>query len=267
MNKILIIQLIIIYSLLVACENIIEYSPYQVKTNHLKNDKNIKIIQHLCSDSLEFLPFKIALIGDTHTYYDDFDDMVTVLNKLDSVDFIVHLGDITLSGINREFLWYCNIIDRLRIPIITIVGNHDFLANGYQMYIELFGKSNFSFEYNNCNLVFFDNIIWERNGADPNFEWLYKQTEPDSVKKYTHQFVFAHIPPWDESFSIGNEYLYNIMMESNNVSLSIHGHTHSFLYDKYYDNTPYLVIGDASDREIVVLSVLHDSILVNKITF
>lgn len=248
---------------LFSCENIIEYSPYQVKSSVTGKNRNQKAISRIkASSSLDFQPFKIALIGDSHTYYDDFKDQVKVLNSLDSIDFIVHMGDITLSGIYREFIWFGEIIDKLNKPIITIIGNHDCLANGEAMYYEMFGDFNFEMEYNNCKLVFFDNIIWERNVQDPDFEWLNKSLS--NRPEYTHQFVFAHIPPWGEPFSIGNTYLYNYLMERHNVTLSVHGHMHKFSYTNPFGQIPYLVTGDSKDREIVVLEVLKDTVLVNR---
>lgn len=252
--------------MLSSCESVIEYSPYQVKTSETGSDLNIEAMEGILSQSSEeFKPFKIALIGDSHTYYDDFEDQVAAVNKLDSIDFVVHMGDVTLSGIYREFVWFSEIIGKVEKPVITIIGNHDCLSNGAEMYKVMFGDFNFEFEYNNCHLCFFDDNIWERNNEDPDFIWLNQKLS--TGESYTHQFVFAHIPPWDDQFSIGNTYLYNLIMESNNVMASIHGHTHTFSYSKYFDNVPYLVTGDSQDREIVVLEVLENSIRVDKKSF
>ncbi|MBN2818547.1 MAG: metallophosphoesterase [Bacteroidales bacterium] len=252
---------------LFGCDNLIEYSSYEVSKDETGKHRNLKAINTIAQQSGErFKPFKIALIGDSHTYYDDFTDQINAINKLDSVDLVVHLGDITLSGIYREFVWYGEIIDKINKPIITIIGNHDCLANGESMYQQMFGPSNFVLEYSDCQLVFFNDIIWERNVKDPDFEWL--EASLSNKKAYTHQFVFAHIPPWDEQFSIGNGMLYNYLMENNQVSASVHGHTHRFSYSKHYDgNVPYLVTGDSEDREIVVLEVQQDTILVDRKSF
>ncbi|PZX15311.1 calcineurin-like phosphoesterase family protein [Breznakibacter xylanolyticus] len=207
----------------------------------------------------------MALIGDSHTYYDDFEDQVAAINRMDSIDFVIHMGDLTLSGINREFQWYGRIIDNLSLPVITLIGNHDCLSNGELVYREMFGPFNFSLVYNNCQLVFFDDNIWERNVKDPDFQWLHNELQ--NGKGVSHQLVFAHIHPWDGQFSVGNTYLYNQIMESNNVTASIHGHAHKFSYDKRFGKIPYLITGDSTDREVVVLEVQKDTILVNRKTF
>lgn len=254
----------IAFSFFQCCDTLFEYSPYQVKTND-------RLLNQSASEQLrsksksDFKPFRIALIGDSHTYYDEFKRLIDAINRIDNIDFVVHLGDITLSGIYREFLWYSEIIARLNKPVVTVIGNHDCLANGETMYRNMFGDFNFNCTYNNCKLVFWDDIIWERNNKDPDFEWL--QKEMSDEKWYTHKVVFAHIQPWDAQFSMGNRLLYNRILEKNGVSLSIHGHQHKFYYDKYFGKVPYLLIPDATDREIVVAEVLYDTILVHIVQF
>ncbi|MBN1987989.1 MAG: metallophosphoesterase [Bacteroidales bacterium] len=245
-----------------GCENLIEYSPYEAKVKDGESNLNGKAIKVLAAkSSSEFKPFRFAVIGDSHTYYDDFKDQIAAINRIDSIDFVVHMGDITLSGIYREFMWYRDIIKPLKYPIITLIGNHDCLSNGEFMYKEMFGEFNFWMDYNSCQLVFFDDNIWERNGDDPDFPWLDGVLSAQGA--WNHKFVFAHIQPWDQQFSIGNGHLYNFIMDRNDVSLSVHGHTHNYYFGSYYKdwfgNVQYLVSGDSEDREIVLVDVFEDS--------
>lgn len=250
-----------------SCENLIEYSPYQAGVESFGEKRNVQTIRDLEEQSLDgFHPFRIALIGDSHTYCDDFQKQITALNEMDSIDFVVHNGDITLSGIYREFVWYEDITNDLRKPLITLIGNHDFLSNGEYIYREMFGPFNFTLDYNNCRLVFFDDTIWEKNVEDPDFGWLNEAL--DVGEGITHVFVFAHIPPWSKQFSVGNHYLYNTIIEEQDVSLSVHGHTHSYFYGKRDDSeVPFLVTGDTEDREIIVIDVQADTLMVSRKTF
>ncbi|MFW6043022.1 MAG: metallophosphoesterase family protein [Marinilabiliaceae bacterium] len=266
-TKIRLASLLMVLVLTGACEDIIEYSPYQAGTGSEKEKSNNKAIDELSGQSKDdFEPFTIAIIGDSHTYYDDFEDQIEVLNQIDSIDFVVHNGDITLSGIYREFVWFKDIVDALRYPLITIIGNHDFLSNGKVVFQDMFGPLNFTLDYNNCRFVFFDDIIWEKNVEDPDFEWLYNACNTEN--KATHTFVFAHIPPWNKSFSMGNRYLYYYIIDEKNVSISIHGHTHSFFHGKKENSeVPFLITGDSRDREIVLLNVRADTLIINRENF
>ncbi|MBP9029838.1 MAG: metallophosphoesterase [Bacteroidales bacterium] len=253
-----------------ACTDLMEYSPYEGKVQEGSRSLNQTAIGKLqLQSSKTFKPFTFAIIGDSHTYYDDFIKQISVLNNLDSIDMVIHMGDITLSGIYREFLWYRDIIKPLKYPLITIIGNHDYLSNGEYMYRDMFGPTNFSFTYNNCLLVFFDDITWERNTKDPDFEWL--KSTISATATYTHKFVFTHIPPWDEQFSHGNELYYNYLLAKNNVDYSIHRHIHRFYHDKHYadlyGNVNYLACGDSEDHEVVLVKVKENNIDVEVIHF
>lgn len=257
----------LIFILSSGCDNLIEYSPYQTGSGNLPEKLNEKAISGLSKKSSDtFDPFRIAIIGDNHTYYDDFNDQIKALNKIDSIDFIIHNGDITLSGIYREFMWFHDITSSLKHPMITIVGNHDFLSNGDLVYRDMFGPLSFSFDYNNCRFVFFDDIIWERNVEDPDFEWLYDALEADD--SINHVFLISHIPPWSDPFSVGNSYLFYRILEDQQVSLSIHGHTHSFFHGIREEcEVPFLISGDATDREIIIMEVYSDTIIVTRELF
>ncbi len=252
--------------LLGGCENLIEYSPYQSGVGDLPeacNTRTIKFLDDIQKDT--FRPFTIALLGDSHTYYDDFKDQIEYLNQIDSIDFVVHNGDITLSGIYREFYWYSEITSSLKHPLITLIGNHDYLSNGEYVFKEMFGPLNFVLDYNNCRFVFFDDIIWEKNVKDPDFEWLYNACNVKDEKGLDYIFVFAHIQPWDDSFSIGNRYLFYNILESCKVDLSVHGHTHTYFYGSRENcDVPFLITGDSTDREIVFLQVKKDTLIVTR---
>lgn len=265
-NKIF-FELGIFILLFTGCDNLIEYSPYQTGTGDLPQNLNAKAVTALENKSSEsFQPFRIAIIGDSHTYYDDFEDQISELNKIDSIDFVIHTGDISLSGIHREFVWFNEITSSLRRPMTTVIGNHDFLSNGNLVFENMFGPLNFTFDYNNCHFVYFDDIILEKNMEDPDFEWLHTALEPEEPK--THVFLISHIPPWSDSFSVGNSYLFYKILEDQNVTLSIHGHTHSFFNGHREEcEVPFLVSGDATDREIIILEVQQDTVLVNRKSF
>ena len=249
-----------------ACENLIEYSPYQSGSGNYSKNRNVRAVEKLeRMSNTSFQPFSIALLGDSHTYYDDFEDQIQYLNQIDSIDFVVHNGDITLSGIFREFLWFSDITSSLIHPLITLIGNHDYLSNGEYVYKDMFGPINFVMDYNNCRFVFFDDIIWEKNVQDPDFEWLYEACNVKSEKGVDYVFVFSHIQPWDDSFSIGNRFLFYNILEECNVDMSIHGHTHSYFFG-YKDGceVPFLITGDSTDREIVLLQIKTDTLEVTR---
>ncbi|MCT4643412.1 MAG: metallophosphoesterase [Carboxylicivirga sp.] len=249
-----------------SCDEIIEYSPYQNKVKSKWKKQNVSNYNKLLPAANEdFKPFRVGLIADSHTYYDEFEKQVKYINSRDDLDFIVHLGDITLSANAREFDWYSDIMNKIKIPVITIIGNHDCLGNGHSIYQEMFGESNFFFEYRDVKLVFFDDVVWEKKVSDPDFEWFDKALENDQDYKYV--IPFAHIPPWDAQFTIGNEYLYDQLMLKHDVDLSVHGHGHSYSYQKNYGEVNYLMVPAPIRDELIILDVNSDAIDVERIEY
>ena len=254
-----VVSTIVLSLLFLACDEVIEYSPYQNIVKSKWKKQNISNYNKLLPKANEpFTPFRIGLIADSHTYYDEFEKQVEYINTRDDLDFIIHLGDITLSANSREFNWYSDIMNKIKIPVITLIGNHDCLGNGYDIYSEMFGESNFFFEYKDVKFVMFDDIIWEKKVSDPDFEWFDKALVNDSDYKYV--LPFAHIPPWDQQFTVGNEFLYNQILLRHNLDLSIHGHGHSYSYSQPYDDVHYLSVPSPERNQLIILDVQPDTI-------
>lgn len=249
-----------------ACNDLFDYSPYEVRVPRGDRKWNTKQLERLESDT-SFKSFRIALIADTHTEYDDFLDFIDLINAEDSVDFIINNGDITLSGISKEFTWYKDLIDKINIPIITVVGNHDYLSNGVEVYETMFGETNFSFVYNNCKFVVFDDIVWENPKGEINYDWLDSSLVNDM--EYTHVIPFSHIPPWDQQMDRAQEWVLNyIYGERNSIPISFHGHVHKYLVRHYEDSiTKYVCAPNMKRREFLMLNIDRDSVRYEHIAF
>lgn len=248
-------SLLFTITILSGCSDIIEHSPYQAGVKIPAKELNIAAIDSIQKISKqEFAPFTIGLISDSHTWYDQFEEQINHLNQHENIDFAVHLGDLTLSGIYREFIWFHKVSSKLIHPLITVIGNHDYLSNGEVMYQEMFGPLNFTLVYNNCLFVFMDDVIWEKNVEDPDFEWL--ESVLKGSEKYQYRFLLSHIPPWSDDFSIGNQYYFEMLLNKYKVDLSIHGHNHGYEYrEKGKGKTNHLIVPSAKDKEVLFLHI------------
>ncbi|MBS2212347.1 metallophosphoesterase [Carboxylicivirga mesophila] len=249
-----------------SCEEVIEYSPYQNIVPKKWKNQNISNYNALLPAANEvFEPFKVALIADTHTYYDEFEKQVKFINSFTDIDFVIHLGDVTLSANSREFEWYSDIMNKLNVPVITIIGNHDCLGNGYSIYTDMFGESNFYFEYRDVKFVIFDDIIWEKHIADPDFTWFNNALKNDG--SYKHVIPFAHIAPWDDQFSMGNELYYNYILEENHISLSVHGHDHHYKWKQPYGEVNYMTVPSPDKQELIILDIHAEAVQVERLNY
>jgi predicted phosphodiesterase len=208
--------------------------------------------------------FNFAIVSDTHVDYGDFRDIIKDINEKSKPSFLIHAGDFTYLGLPTEFAGTNYVLNELTVPFLTVIGNHECYSNGRQFYKKIFGDFNYSFAFNDYKFIFLDGNIWENGGKPPDFDWL--EGELSQRESYNHVFVIVHIPPFDISWSDEIEDRYKQLMAENNVSLSIHGHTHSFWYgERYDDGVKYLVVDDAADRNYCIVSVDSAAFDVQKI--
>lgn len=263
------IALAIFVFLLVACERVFEYTPYSAnvkKARQFTHAKNLDILLNN-EDTLQGQnSYKIGLISDSHTSYDDLSDVVELIKQDNEISFVIHGGDMTDGGMIAEYSIFYKIMEKLKLPYFTVIGNHDCLANGRTIYNDQYGAENYSFVFRNSKFVFFNDIIWELNYQEPDFMWLIQELE--NASNYKHVFVIAHIPPWSDQFSTLNTNAYRIIMDSHNVSMSIHGHHHDHYFGNYFqDSIPYLVIGSPDKGSYCTITVSSDTVLLETIKF
>ena len=142
-----------------SCGNLIDYSPYDtdVKITNL-NAENISKIEAAPQPEVSLL---IVVISDTHAIHTKLQTAIRFINQMQGISFVVINGDITNWGLAKEYKDFHQDITQLKIPFITVIGNHDYLSNGGNIFKRMFGQVNFSFHAGNHKVVVFDNVVWE----------------------------------------------------------------------------------------------------------
>ena len=123
------------------------------------------------SDTLRFV-----LTGDTQRHYDETTDFVDNINHLDDIDFVIHGGDMTDFGLSREYEWMYDIMNKLNVPFVSLIGNHDVLGHGKDVYLEVFGDYNFSFISHRTRFICLNTNALEFDYATPvpDFDYMYR---------------------------------------------------------------------------------------------
>jgi 3',5'-cyclic-AMP phosphodiesterase len=243
-----------------ACDELFDYSVYDNDVNYSGvNNSNLEMVTNLSSgDTITF-----AFFSDTHSYYDEFASAVKSINKNDSIQFAICGGDITEAGLSKEFNYYYDIADDLNVPVITAIGNHDYLSNGASIYTAMFGDSNFSFYMGNFHFVFFNDVIWENNNQSPDFDWLNNTLQSDTVSK---AIIVSHIPPWDEQFNESYSAEYSDIVSKSSAMLALHGHFHSYQITQYA-GIPALVATTIYNRHYYVIRVWGKNYSITDVSF
>lgn len=247
-------------SFLVSCTNLFSYSPFDadLKTQHF-NAKSIAALQSTPAEKNDTVRF--AVISDPHNNYDDLKDAIASINRMDGVRFVVCCGDITNWGTADEFRWYKERIEKSAYPVITMIGNHDYLSNGHLVFQRMFGDTSFSFSYAGYNFVFFDNVVWENNNTTPDFAWL-----QNSLSTAKANVLFAHIPAWSDQMAGAFEERMDSILSSNRMIGTIYGHDHGYQYVASAGTGQY-AINDIDDRCFALVSLCNSKMTLKMLDF
>lgn len=256
---------LLLVGIFVSCDPWFQYSPYQANVDPLyraTNANNLALIA--AKNEGDSKPFKVALLSDPHYHFGKLEDAVDQINKDPDYAFAIVAGDLTENGLLQEYIYFHEVMSQLRIPYVTIIGNHDYLANGEMVYEQMYGPLNYSFVFNNTRFVLFDNNTIE-SGKEPDLEWVAKELENGG--NYDHVIPIAHIPPYDVQMQKYRDRYHELLL-SNGINLSVHGHRHDFSLENVYgDDVAYLTISSPQKRTYTALSVTPTVIEVEKIEF
>ncbi|MFD2717750.1 metallophosphoesterase family protein [Hymenobacter monticola] len=216
-------------ALLAGCE-LIEFSPNQTSSPAAYSDLTAKNMTALArqplpaGDTLRFV-----FTGDSQRFYEEAEDLVASVNRQPGISLLVVAGDISDFGLGREMRWVHDKLKKLRVPYLTVVGNHDHAANGRRVYQEVFGPLDYVFTYAGTRFIMLNTNGREYrfDGTVPNINWLQQQlADTAGVQR---QVVINHVPPMDEDFDPQLEEPYVAALKAApRLSLALNGHRHDF---------------------------------------
>ncbi|MDX5346184.1 MAG: metallophosphoesterase [Hymenobacteraceae bacterium] len=257
MKRILLSFTVLTFAFLTGCDKF-EYSPYVTELDEDEknlNAKNVARIQSMGISGEDTLRF--VLTADTQGFYEETDDMVKEINKIEGISFVLHGGDITDFGLLKEYKWIHQIMKKLKVPYVTVVGNHDCLANGKIIYQNMYGPFNHSFVLNRIKFIFFNTNTLEFREPVPDMDYL--RNELAKTETYDKVFVITHVPPHSPDFDQNKKQEYFDLMRQYNVVYSLHGHNHNFeVQDLNKDGIDYLTIGSSGKRSFVLVKIFGD---------
>jgi Icc-related predicted phosphoesterase len=232
-----------------ACDNF-DYNVNQ--TNFEEYDPEVTTAYNV--ERLLKLPKKdtlhLVFTGDIQRFYNDMHDLVNVINALPEVDAVIITGDLTDFGIALNYELLNNQLKLLKVPFITVIGNHDCLANGAELYQEIYGPLNHSFTWNDLRFILHNTNSREFsfNGQVPDLYWMQQQVTDTS--NFRGCIFISHVPPYDDDFDSSLEAAYtNLVRNTKNTVFSSNGHRHVHtLHKPYNDGIWYLNTSSPSNR-------------------
>ncbi|PJJ52834.1 metallophosphoesterase family protein [Hymenobacter chitinivorans] len=243
-----------------SCD-LLEFSPndYRAPADERQlTEKNLARLQQTplpAGDTLRFV-----FTGDSQRFYDEADGLVESVNKQPGINFMVVAGDISDFGFSKEMRWVNEKLRKLKVPYVTVIGNHDSVGNGREAYKEIFGPLNYSFIYGDTKFIMVDTNGREYNfdGHIPDMPWLNQQV--GNLQGARRQVVISHVPPQDEDFDPAVSAPYaQALREAKNLVFEMNGHRHSSSITQPFKDGVWYVNSDAfSERQYMVVSVWGD---------
>src|SRR6187401_2647511 len=253
---------------LISCERTFNYNANEIQIEEKDRDQNTKNLERLRSKP-ENASFNFIVISDTQRFYEELDDFVEKVNSYPNISFVVVNGDITDFGLRSEYLWISQRLQKLSFPFFVVIGNHDMLGNGRELYKQMYGLENFGFSFSGHKFIVLNSNSQEvgHNGSLPDTTWL--QQELSATPSQQKIFIISHIAPFSGDFDRSLEQAYVRMLTNNgNVIYSIHAHDDiSYLGQAYGPPVNYLVVNGIHDRSFVLIKANTNNTKIEKILF
>ena len=252
--------LILLIPVLFCTCDMIEYHPYDGRISGETgiNAKNIIRIEEKCSgrDSLRFI-----MMGDTQRWYDETEDFVDHVNQRTDIDFVIHGGDLADFGLTREFMWMRDIMNKLIIPYVALIGNHDCLGNGKGVYQEIFGDENFSFSAGNVKFIALNTNALEHDYSNPIPDFGFIEEQYNQITEQHEKTVFVmHARPSSEQFNNNVANIFQrVIREFPRLLFCMNAHDHNYQVDDLFnDGIVYYGCPNIKERAYILFTILPD---------
>ena len=243
--------------LTVSCD-LIDVHPYDGKIDGGKNI-NARNIEKIESNTSGKKQIRFAVISDTQRWYDETEDEVAHINLRNDLDFVMHCGDLTDFGVTKEFEWQQRILNKLRVPYVVILGNHDCIGSGKDVYRVMFGEENFSFVAGPTRFVCLDTNALEYDFSNPVPDLGYIESFHNDTKSL-NTIIAMHVSPYSDEFNNNvAKYFEDDIIHLKQPLCCIYGHGHSTRADDIFgDGMMYYQITCAKKRQYYVFTVNED---------
>ena len=184
-------------------------------------------------------PFDFIVIGDPQGRYEAAHRLLAGAELLRPA-FAIFMGDLTQQGQEEQYQAYLGMIRAAKMPVLSLIGNHDTDApGGRAAYERIFGRPDFSFDAGGRRFVVLDSAAGRLAAAQ--IGWL-----GGVLDGKQRTYVFTHEPPymgnwWFDSFVDGTPQFLRLV-ERARVPWVFIGHLH-LLDGLAWNGTRFLVVG------------------------
>ncbi len=217
--------------------------------------------------------FSFVHISDSHAGSGNasakLDTVLKVVHtKYPATSFIVNTGDLTDWGLENEWEEYRAVVEKSRIPVYQVNGNHDarWSDNGKNYFIDAFGATYYAFQNQGVWFLMLDSsLLLEQYGyiSPDQLDWLRQQLA--KIGKTAPVVIGFHHPPFLDKVFVANEHDFLNTIRPYNVILVLTGHGHSRRHWQV-NGIDFLMTDGTMDRDFSFLNIgiRQDSLTVSE---
>jgi len=238
-----------------------------------ENGLNLAAIESIHHQIGKKTSFSFIVLGDSNGNFRQFNDVLRHACARNP-DFIIHTGDLTVNGSEKEYREAIELCSRWDVPLVLCPGNHDLRGDGADNFEHFFGPMNFAFDINDrYRVVCINNNNMKQSGPPTNKGrlWRYENgrgiedNTMEMIKEELHvdkeHFIIMHIPPPVAQFRFkaftwnGAAFLRLVEQQESSISRIFCGHIHGY-GEARHGQVPCVVTGGAGGN----LQIARDGI-------
>lgn len=236
-----------------------EYHPYDAHLSSKYKNINARNMEKIRQKDRHADTVRFVFMGDTQRWYDETEDFVEAVNQRNDIDFVVHGGDISDFGMKKEFCWIHDIMNKLKVPYVAIIGNHDHLGTGGEIYQTMYGEFNFSFVYSGIKFVCLNTnaLEFDYGTPVPDFDFIQQEMADTLANDYEQTIAMMHTEPGDVVFNnnvrlVFHEYLKRF----RRLRFCVHAHEHRLMKNDFFGDGIWYYGSDAiKNRNYLLFTV------------
>ena len=237
-----------------------QYSPFEIEPDCERNSiaRNLERLKGLEAQLAGRDFFKVGLLTDPQLKPDDLAAVVNKLNARDDIDFVLVLGDLTENGLELEYEWSCKSLEKLNYPYLAIVGNHDAISFGKQIWQDFFGPFDYVFHFLGTKFIAYNANTFEFPEA-PDFAWIEAAAAMEPGEVRLHTIGLSHQPPVPDVQSFEEVQALKQLLANNGFEYTLHGHRGpDFWRDEF--GVVHLIQADVDDERYGTMTVFQDRV-------
>lgn len=169
-----------------------------------------------------------------------------------------------------EFEKQRDILNKLKVPYVCLLGNHDCLATGKEVFNIIFGNENFAFSAGNVRFICLNTnaLEFDYTEAIPDFNFL--GNELKSISPAIQKTVVAmHASPYSEQFNNNIAPIFQqYIKQFPNLLFCVHGHGHTVaVNDLFQDGILYYECASINKRSYLYFTINQENYTYEVINF